>query len=101
MQSMSVQHDAPVGRGMYSLAEFLQRNNISAATYYKMKRRGLAPREVRFGTVVRISADAEREWIRKLEAESDERSENAAMLRRRAQDAVAKAGHVTARRAEV
>ena len=40
------------------------RNDIGPGTYHKLKRLGLAPDEMRFGNVVRITAEAELKWQR-------------------------------------
>ena len=45
-----------------SINEFCQRQKICPATYYKLKRRGLAPAELRFGNIVRITPEAEAAW---------------------------------------
>lgn len=49
-------------RVSFSIADFCYRNDISLSTYHRLKRSGLGPKEMRLGTVVRITIDAERKW---------------------------------------
>ena len=51
-----------------TVAQFCRNNGISPAFYYKLKSRGLGPREMRIGNAVRISPWAEKEW--RLERET-------------------------------
>ncbi|MER8923408.1 helix-turn-helix domain-containing protein [Mesorhizobium sp. M0802] len=63
--------------GAISIPEFCRRFGISTPTYYKMRSEGRAPREIRcVGSVVRISANAIRDWIA-----SSENEESAAVQR--------------------
>lgn len=41
---------------------------MSRATYYRLRARGEGPRETRIGKLVRITEQAEREWIAAREA---------------------------------
>jgi hypothetical protein len=43
---------------------------ISLSFYFKLKRHGQAPRELRIGTRTLITAEAEAEWLRQREAAS-------------------------------
>jgi predicted DNA-binding transcriptional regulator AlpA len=61
--------NGPAGRSM-TQDEFCQMHGISKSTYYEMRRRGLGPKEMRFGGVVRISAAANEEWVARMEAGS-------------------------------
>jgi hypothetical protein len=45
-----------------SINEFCLRQKICSATYYKLKKRGLGPTELRFGNIVRITPEAEAAW---------------------------------------
>jgi predicted DNA-binding transcriptional regulator AlpA len=53
-----------------TIAEFIQRQKISRASFYTMLERGEGPRTYRIGNLVRISADAETAWVRAREAEA-------------------------------
>lgn len=57
-----------VHRLAYSIDELCAAAGIGRTLYERMKRRGQAPRETRFGTkVVRISRQAAEEWLAQLE----------------------------------
>ena len=45
-----------------SINEFCLRQKICPATYYKLKKRGLGPAELRLGNIVRITPEAEAAW---------------------------------------
>jgi predicted DNA-binding transcriptional regulator AlpA len=67
-----------VQRLAYSVDELCAAVEISPSTYWRLKRKGLGPREMRLGKkVVRISPEAAEEWVRALEAAAN-RSEAAA-----------------------
>jgi hypothetical protein len=55
-----------VGRSSFTKAEFCQRNAISIALFYKLRKQGRGPREM----LGRITADAEKDWQREREAEA-------------------------------
>jgi hypothetical protein len=48
----------------YSLGEWCQRRRISRGMYYKMKAGGRGPKIYYVGTHVRISDEADAEWLR-------------------------------------
>jgi hypothetical protein len=57
-----------LGRNLYTVPEFCARNSISRQTYDRMRKRGLGPRETRLGlNIIRVSADAERDWQQEAE----------------------------------
>jgi len=56
----------------YTIAQFCERNQISQAHYFNLKKRKQGPREIRAGKSVRISLDAEADWQR--DRENDQRS---------------------------
>lgn len=59
-----------VDGGAFTIPALCRYIGISTPTYYKMRAEGRGPREMRMsGSVVRISADAARDWIRKMETE--------------------------------
>ncbi|UWU79095.1 transcriptional regulator [Bradyrhizobium huanghuaihaiense] len=60
----------PVPRLSWSVDEFCSSVGISRSTYEKLKRQGLAPREMRIGWAVRISQLAAVEWIAARETEA-------------------------------
>jgi hypothetical protein len=58
-------------RTSFSIKEFIARNGLSASQFHKLQREGHGPRVMRTGNVgVRISADAERAWIKEREKEA-------------------------------
>lgn len=78
--------------GAISIPEFCRRFDISTPTYYKMRAEGGAPREIRMvGAVVRISADAVRDWIADSERE-DAAAVQRAKLKARSMYALGAAG---------
>jgi predicted DNA-binding transcriptional regulator AlpA len=52
----------PTAPIVFTIREFCARNKISKSTFYKLKERGLAPREMELGRAIRISAKAEADW---------------------------------------
>ncbi|MET2825825.1 transcriptional regulator [Mesorhizobium shangrilense] len=56
-----------------SIAGFVARQKISRSSYYNLKAAGLGPREYVVGKLVRISAEAEAEWVRERESAEDAR----------------------------
>jgi hypothetical protein len=83
-------------KAAYSIDEFCRRNSISTTTYHKLQAQGVGPRVMRLaGTLVRISADAEREW--QLARENPVGAEAVAQARQ-AEKLVARARRATAQR---
>ena len=89
-----------------SIHTFCWRQGISGATYYKLKKLGRAPAEIRFGNVIRITPEAETAWRAAREnpvgAEAEDNARRVAILKARGQRA-AKVGitspnHISARR---
>jgi hypothetical protein len=54
----------------FSIEQWCQRHNISRSTYYKLVSAGKAPRTMNVMNCIRISEDADREWVKAREAES-------------------------------
>lgn len=54
----------------YTIDEFCSRQKFSRSTYYKLQRVGKGPRTMQVLDCVRISEDAEREWVVAREAET-------------------------------
>ena len=61
---------APVARTSLTIQEFCERNHLSEAQYHTLRRAGKGPRTMKTGKTrgVRISIEAEREWIAEREA---------------------------------
>lgn len=55
----------------FTIAQFCARNQISQAHYFNQRAAGKGPREMRIGRSVRITPDAERDWQRGSERQSD------------------------------
>ncbi len=55
-----------------TVAEFCKAEKISVSTYYNMKKAGLTPREMRFGSNVRITPEGHAEWRRRMEGQIPE-----------------------------
>lgn len=53
---------------MLTIEEFCRNHRICRGTFYKLVRRGQAPRITRVGRRVLISAEAVKEWRREREA---------------------------------
>lgn len=51
-----------------TVSEFCHRHSISRAFFYLLASKGEAPRTFKVGRLVRISQEAEREWIKSREA---------------------------------
>ncbi|MDA9482954.1 hypothetical protein XI07_13120 [Bradyrhizobium sp. CCBAU 11445] len=54
----------------YTIDEFCQRQRFSRSLYYKLERAGKGPRKMQLLGCVRISEEAEREWVKAREAET-------------------------------
>jgi hypothetical protein len=52
----------------YTIKEFCQAFRFSQASYFKLKREGKGPREMKIGTRVLITVEAAQEWARKCES---------------------------------
>jgi hypothetical protein len=91
---------------MMTVAEFCRRHQISAPTYYQLRKLGLGPDEFRFGSVVRISNEAAARWRaareRPVGAEAEAIARNAVAMKERsvaaASSSIASPRHVSARR---
>jgi hypothetical protein len=63
-----------VERASFTIPEWCERHNMSESQYFKLRREGRGPRLMSTGDVgVRISREADVEWIRAREAEADQR----------------------------
>lgn len=54
-----------------TISEFCHRHQMGRTTYFKLRKLGLAPKEIRAGRLVRIGADAERNWIAQRQAAAE------------------------------
>jgi hypothetical protein len=76
----------------YTIDEFCLVERMTPPTYYKLKALGLGPREMRSGTLVRISHQARLDWQRARENPKGEEAvavhETAQAMRARAHAAV-------------
>lgn len=52
----------------FTIEEFCERFRISKVTYWRMQRNGTAPRELRIGRKVVITAEASQEWVSAMES---------------------------------
>jgi hypothetical protein len=59
----------------FSIDTFCARNEFSRGFYYKLKRTGRGPREMRVDGLIRITAEAEREWQKAREAATAEQQQ--------------------------
>ncbi len=53
-----------------SIAQFCEHFGLSLSTYYRLKRNGLGPREIRVGRRVIIAAKTADEWAETLTAQA-------------------------------
>ena len=78
-------------KNMYTIEEFCQRNTVSRTQLDKLWARGTGPRKRYVGSRVRITHEAERDWLASIE-NPDEKAqrlagETAEMLREKARRA--------------
>jgi predicted DNA-binding transcriptional regulator AlpA len=89
----------------YTIREFCAAEGITTPTFYKLKKQGLGPKEMRLGTAVRISHRARLAWQRARENPKGKEAEAVrlaaeALLKRSAaavERAVASPNHVSKR----
>ena len=93
--------DSALERAAYSVQEFCLRNHISRPTYHRLRAEGRGPVEMRIGlNVIRITANAEREWQHRMEQDDREFETKATERAVKAGDAAVKSDkHVSKRRA--
>ena len=69
-------------RASYTIAEICFRNHISRPKYHRLRAEGRGPAETRFGlNTIRVTAEAEREWLRRLQDEPNQDFETKAIER--------------------
>jgi hypothetical protein len=54
----------------FTIAQWCEHRNISRPTYHQWRLRGLGPKELRIGSVIRITAKADAEWQERMEHQS-------------------------------
>jgi hypothetical protein len=62
----------PSSDGSKTIEEFCSDHRLSRSFYYKMKRLGVGPDEMRHGTAVRITREAEKRWMQRGERRARE-----------------------------
>ena len=60
----------PTPQDDYTISQFCASVQISKQHYINLRKRGLGPREIRDGRMVRISAEARADWRREMERRS-------------------------------
>ena len=81
-----------------TIAEFCENNGIETTTYYDLRKAGRGPREMRNGGKVSISPEAELDWRREMEKQTEQQHAIDAKLRARAIDAARSDNHDSKRR---
>jgi hypothetical protein len=75
----------------FSVPQFCVRNHISWPTYRRIRLEGRGPKEMRIGlNLVRITAEAERDWQQRMQDEGEEFALRATARAVKAGDAAAK-----------
>ena len=64
-------------RVSFSPSEFARRHGISRATLYNLWSEGIGPCRINVGHLVRITVDAEQEWLRSLASANSGRKQGA------------------------
>ena len=101
-QTESIAADRPAS----TIREFCARWKIGPTKYYKMRNDGRGPRELRVGGSIRITAQAEADWVREHETPTGaearlikrEREARIDLSRRAGKAAAASPRHVSKRR---
>ena len=85
-------------RAAYTIAEFCFRNHISRPAYHRLRAEGRGPVEMRIGlNMIRITAEAEREWQRRMQEPNAELEQQAVARAVKAGEASAKNKHISKR----
>lgn len=69
---MMADSDLLAERDSYTINQFCARNGITRSTFYKLRRSGKGPAEMKMLSDIRISAEAAREWRKARELEAAE-----------------------------
>lgn len=51
-----------------TIDQFCARHRMGRTTYFKIRSHGYGPKELRYGRLVRITAEAEREWLTRMQS---------------------------------
>jgi predicted DNA-binding transcriptional regulator AlpA len=86
----------------YSIEAWCERHSLSRSMYYKLVRAGKAPRTIAVLTSIRITEEADREWVaaREAEADTDDTVARRQALAERCRVAATKANAAKARKAQ-
>jgi predicted site-specific integrase-resolvase len=57
---------------MFTIDEWCQKNRLSRSTFYKLKKAGKGPRLAKVLDAVRITEEADKDWVKAREAEAME-----------------------------
>jgi hypothetical protein len=60
----------PVGQSSFTIPQWCRKHHISRAHYYRLKKRRKAPRTMEADGLVRITPEADRDWMLEREAEA-------------------------------
>src|SRR5262245_13315041 len=60
----------PIDPDAFTIDQLCQRHGVSHSVYYRLKAKGLGPREIKLGTKVLITKEAAAEWRAAREAET-------------------------------
>jgi predicted DNA-binding transcriptional regulator AlpA len=63
-------------KATYTLAQFMEGHNVSRTHFYRLQKAGMAPRLMRVGRRVLVSAEAAAEWRRRMEAETESQAKS-------------------------
>jgi predicted DNA-binding transcriptional regulator AlpA len=63
----SKRRSTPVPSAVYTIREFCDAHQISRPMYYKLRKQGKGPREMRIGTKVLIAHESAQAWRRSRE----------------------------------
>lgn len=85
----------------FTVTRFCEAEDISVPKYYELKRKGLAPVEYRDGKMIRITAQARRDWQQMMQrrAVTADTSANILHAAKAAAASVASPNHIARRRA--
>jgi hypothetical protein len=50
-----------------TISQLCARHRFGRTSYFKLRKEGLGPKELRHGRLVRITAEAEREWLNRMQ----------------------------------
>src|SRR4051794_11784812 len=83
-------------RASFSLGEICERNAISLSKLNDLRRRGLGPKLMFIDRLIRVSVEAEQEWLKQLENPTEDQQEKIKAQRERYSKIGMKAGKAAA-----